>query len=58
MSGENNKINVTTENTDLLIGGKNLSSTAGVKFTRTQLAMVRLPIYIQNIMVGLILSDA
>ncbi len=28
VSGENNKINVTTENTDLVIWGKNLSSTA------------------------------
>jgi len=50
--------NVANGNTDLEIWGTNLSSTVGVKFTRTQLSMVRLPWHIQTIMVGLILSDA
>jgi hypothetical protein len=40
------------------MGGINLSSTVGERFTRSQLSMVRLPFHIQSIMVGLILSDA
>jgi len=50
--------NVVKGNTDLVIWGTNLSSTVGVKFTRTQLSIVRLPLHIKSIMVGLILSDA
>jgi hypothetical protein len=52
------KANVATECTDLVIWGTNLSSTVGVKFTRTQLSMINLPSHILGVMVGLILSDA
>ena len=38
--------------------GTNLSSTTGERYTRSQLAMVQLPLHIRSIMVGLILSDA
>ena len=37
-----NTSNVTSERTDLVIWGTNLSSTVGVKYTRAQLAMVQL----------------
>lgn len=52
------KMNVATNNTDLVIWGTNLCSTVGTRFSRTQLSMVMLPFHIQGIMVGLILSDA
>jgi hypothetical protein len=52
------KPNVATECTDLVIWGTNLSSTVGVKFTRTQLAMVQLAPYQYGVIIGLILSDA
>jgi|1185.fasta_scaffold123034_2 hypothetical protein len=48
---------VQQESKDLVIFGSNLTSTVGVKYNRTQLAMVKLPSHIQGIMVGLILSD-
>lgn len=50
--------NVTTECTDLVIWGTNISSTVRVKYTRTQLAMVRLAPYQYSVIIGLILSDA
>jgi hypothetical protein len=60
LSGEGKfyQSNVTTEYTDLVIWGTNISSTVGVKYTRTQLAMVRLGPYQNSIIIGLILSDA
>jgi hypothetical protein len=44
--------------TNLVLWGTNLSSTTGERYTRSQLAMVQLPLHIRSIMVGLILSDA
>ena len=44
--------------TYLVLWATNLSSTQGERFTRSQLSMVKLPLHIQSIMVGLILSDA
>lgn len=44
--------------TNLVLWGINLSSTVGERFTRSQLAMVKLPLHTRGIMVGLILSDA
>jgi hypothetical protein len=37
--------------------GTNLRSTVGEKFSRTQLAMVRLASYQYNVVIGLLLSD-
>ena len=50
--------NEQTECTNLAVFGKNLSSTVGIKYTRTQLAMVQLPPYQYIVIIGLILSDA
>ena len=50
--------NDTSERTDLVIWGTNLSSTVGVKYTRAQLAMVQLAHYQYSVVIGLILSDA
>jgi len=41
----------------LVVRGTNLQSTVGMKFTRKQLATVRLPAYTKGVIVGLILSD-
>jgi len=41
----------------LVIWGTNLTSTVGVKFTRTQLAMVRLAPSQYSVIIGLLLSD-
>ena len=49
---------VTNESTKIVIWGTNLSSTVGVKYTRSQLAMVCLPPYQYSIIIGLVLSDA
>ena len=46
------------ENKALVVWATNLSSTVGVRFTRSQLSLVKLPLYIHSTMVGLILSDA
>lgn len=43
--------------TALVVWGTNLPSTVGIKYTLVQLAMVKLPLYIQGIIVGLILYD-
>lgn len=43
--------------TALVVWGTNLPCTVGIKYTLVQLAMVKLPSYIQGILVGLILSD-
>lgn len=40
-----------------MIWGTNISSTVGVKYTRTHLAMVRLAPYQCSVIIGLILSD-
>lgn len=53
-----NTSNVTSERTDLVIWGTNLSSTVGVKYTRAQLAMVQLAPDQYSVVIGLILSDA
>jgi hypothetical protein len=42
----------------IVVFGTNLTSTVGVKFTRAQLSMVKLPSHILDIIIGLILSDA
>ena len=52
------KQKVPEKSSSLVLWGTNLSSTVGERFTRSQLSMVNLPIHIQSIMVGLILSDA
>ena len=44
--------------TALVIWGKNLPSTVGVKFTRAQLASISLPLFVRDVIVGLLLSDA
>jgi hypothetical protein len=44
--------------TALVIWGKNLPSTVGVKFTRAQLASVSMPLFVRDVIVGLLLSDA
>jgi hypothetical protein len=41
----------------LVVFGTNLQSTVGEKFTRKELAMVRLAPYYTGVIVGLILSD-
>jgi hypothetical protein len=41
----------------LVVFGSNLQSTVGSRFTRTQLAMVRLASYQYSVIIGLILSD-
>jgi LAGLIDADG DNA endonuclease family len=47
-----------TEKTkSLVIYGSNLSSTVGIKFNRTQLAMVKLASYQYSVIIGLLLSD-
>ena len=40
---------------NVVLWGTNLSSTVGERFTRSELSIIKLPIHIQNIMVGLIL---
>lgn len=44
--------------TALVIWGKNLPSTVGVKFSRAQLASVSLPLFVRDVIVGILLSDA
>jgi hypothetical protein len=41
----------------LVVWGLNLTSTVGIKFSRNQLAMVKLPPYERSVIIGLILSD-
>lgn len=41
----------------IVVFGTNLTSTVGIKFSRTQLAMVRLASYQYNVVIGLLLSD-
>jgi hypothetical protein len=41
----------------LVVFGTNLQSTVGEKFTRKELAMVKLPPYLESVIVGLLLSD-
>ena len=43
--------------TSIVVFGTNLTSTVGNKFTRTQLAMVKLPPFQYAVLIGLILSD-
>lgn len=45
-------------NTELVVWGSNISSTVGAKFTRAQLAMVKFPPYVRDVIMGLLLSDA
>ena len=52
-----NQLNITSERKDLVIWGTNLSSTVGVKYTRSQLAMVQIAPYHYSVIIGLILSD-
>jgi hypothetical protein len=41
----------------IVVFGSNLTSTVGIKFTRAQLAMVKLTPYTRYVIIGLILSD-
>jgi hypothetical protein len=41
----------------IVVFGTNLKSTVGIKFTRAQLAMVKLVPYTRDIIIGLLLSD-
>lgn len=43
--------------TNLVLWGNNLSSTVGVRFSRSQLSLVKLPLYIRSVIVGLVISD-
>jgi hypothetical protein len=45
------------KNKSLVEFGSNLSSTLGIRFSRTQLAMVKLAPYQQSVIIGLLLSD-
>ena len=51
------KIQQMPQNTSLVVWGQNLSATVKERFSRTELAMVKLPINIRGVIVGLILSD-
>jgi hypothetical protein len=53
------KIGTNTQNQTqkLVVFGTNLQSSVGEKFTRKELAMVRLAPYSRDVIVGLILSD-
>lgn len=41
----------------VVLFGKNLASTVGIKFSRTQLAMIRIAPYQYSVVIGLLLSD-
>jgi hypothetical protein len=41
----------------LVIWSTNLYSTVGIKFTRNELNMVKLPYFIKSVIIGLLLSD-
>lgn len=43
--------------TNVVLWGNNLSSTVGVRFSRYQLSLVKLPLYIRSVIVGLVISD-
>ena len=43
--------------TFIVVFGTNLTSTVGIKFTRTQLAIIKLAPYQKSVIIGLILSD-
>jgi hypothetical protein len=45
------------KNNNLVVFGANLTSTVGIKFTRAQLAIVKLVPYTRDVIVGLLLSD-
>ena len=49
--------NLNSHSLSLVVWGTNLTSTAGSKYTRTQLAMVCLPPYQYSVIIGLLLSD-
>lgn len=48
---------VPENNNSLVVWGLNLTSTAGNNFTRSELAMIKLPYYERSVIIGLILSD-
>lgn len=50
------KIQQMSQNTSLVVWGQNLSATTKEKFSRAELAMVKLPINVRGVIVGLILS--
>jgi hypothetical protein len=41
----------------IVVFGTNLTSTVGIKFTRTQLTIIKLAPYQKSVIIGLILSD-
>lgn len=53
-----NKNSMNTNCRALELGGKNLPSSVGKKFTRAQLAMIKLPLFQFSVIIGLILSDS
>jgi hypothetical protein len=54
---QTNKLLVLGDTFGIVIFGSNLTSTVGIKFSRTQLAMVRLAYYQYSVIIGLLLSD-
>lgn len=61
-SGNKNKLclakqTAENKNTALVVWGTNLTSTVGIRYSRTELADVKLPIYHRDVIVGLLLSD-
>jgi hypothetical protein len=52
-----NKNSMNTDCRALELWGKNLQSTVGEKFTRVELAMIKLPPFQFSVIIGLILSD-
>jgi len=51
------KIQQMSQNTSLVVWGQNLPATIKERFSRAELAMVKLPINVRGVIVGLILSD-
>ena len=52
-----NKNSMNTDCRALELWGKNLQSTVGEKFTRVELAMIKLPPFQFSVIIGLIISD-
>ena len=49
--------NLSVNSSDLVVWGSNLGLTLGGRLTRVQANMIKIPFYVQGVMVGLILSD-
>jgi hypothetical protein len=46
-----------SDSTSLVVWGQNLALTVKERFSRTELAMVRLPVNVYSFIIGLLLSD-